>query len=257
MKPVNPKENQLWIFTGRTDAEAESPILWPPDVKSWLIEKGPDAGKDWRLEEKGAAEDETDSITDSMDVNLSKVQERVKDEEAWHAVVHGVTKSRTWLSDWTTTIKTKQKCISSLIGAGKEPTGRLQSQSPERTGVQLWGCREQDQTGGQTSTGMSHLQLPLFLGYSSHTQLPRGQCLNDLIWSHAPGGTGTLGDSPSLITGFNRRRGWLPQGKSGVLLLAEAGLDFGRTKSINAQYSQKTAEHTAFGLCLCLLVKVT
>ena len=153
-----------------------------------------------------------DSITNSMDVDLCKVQERVKDEEAWHAAVHGVTKSQTQLSNWTTTMKTKQEWIRSLFGAGKEPTGRLQSQSPERTGIQLWGCREQDQIGTQKSTGMSHLQLSLFWGCSSHTQLPRGQCLNDLIQSHAPRGTGTLGDSLSFITGFNRWRGWLPQG---------------------------------------------
>ena len=58
IKPVHPKENQPWIFTERIDAEAEVPILWPPDVKSWLIGKDPDAGKDWRQEEKGVAEDE-------------------------------------------------------------------------------------------------------------------------------------------------------------------------------------------------------
>ena len=58
IKPVNPKGNQSWIFTGRTDAEAESPILWPPNVNSCLIVKDPDAGKDWRHEEKGRAEDE-------------------------------------------------------------------------------------------------------------------------------------------------------------------------------------------------------
>ena len=58
MKPVNPKDSELWIFPGRTDAEAEAPILWPPDVKSQLIGKDPDAGKDWRWEEKGTTEDE-------------------------------------------------------------------------------------------------------------------------------------------------------------------------------------------------------
>ena len=58
IKPQNPKRNQSWIFTGRTDAEAETPILWPPDVKNWLIGKDPDAGKDWRQEEKGMTEDE-------------------------------------------------------------------------------------------------------------------------------------------------------------------------------------------------------
>ena len=69
IKPVNPK--QTWIFIGKIDAEA--PILWPPDVKNWLIEKDPDAGKDWR-QEKGMTEDERlDGITDSMDMNLSEL----------------------------------------------------------------------------------------------------------------------------------------------------------------------------------------
>ena len=58
IKLVNPKGNQSWIFTGRTDAEAETPIFWPPDAKGWLIRKDPDAGKDWRQEEKGMTEDE-------------------------------------------------------------------------------------------------------------------------------------------------------------------------------------------------------
>ena len=58
IKPVNPKGNQSWIFIGRTDAEVEALILWPPDVKNWLLRKDPNAGKDWRQEEKGTTEDE-------------------------------------------------------------------------------------------------------------------------------------------------------------------------------------------------------
>ena len=58
IKPVNPKRSQSWIFIGRTDVEAETPILWPSDVKNWLLGKDPDAGKDWRQEEKGMTEDE-------------------------------------------------------------------------------------------------------------------------------------------------------------------------------------------------------
>ena len=73
IKPINPKGNQPWIFIGRTDAEAELPTLWPPDAKSWLIGKDPDAGKDWEQEENGAAEETVRWLTDSMDLSLSKL----------------------------------------------------------------------------------------------------------------------------------------------------------------------------------------
>ena len=106
IKPVNPKGNQRWIFTRRTDAEAEAPILQPPDLKIWLIGKDLYSGKDWGQEEKGWQRIRwLDGITDSMDMSLSKLRKIVKDREASPAVVHGVTKSWTWLSDWTTTTK--------------------------------------------------------------------------------------------------------------------------------------------------------
>ena len=95
IQPIHPKGNQSCISIGRTDAEAEAPILWPPDVKSRLIWKDPDAGKDWGQEEKRTTEDEMlDGITDSVDVNLSKLQETVE-----NAAVYVVTKSWTQLSN--------------------------------------------------------------------------------------------------------------------------------------------------------------
>jgi len=84
IQPVPPKGNQSWIFIGRTDVEAETPVLWPPHVKSWLIGKDPDAGKDWRQEEKGMTEDEMVWIAlPTQWTSLSKLWELVMDREAW------------------------------------------------------------------------------------------------------------------------------------------------------------------------------
>ena len=102
IQPVHPKGNQSWIFTGGTDAETETPILWPPDAKNWLTGKDPDAGQDLGQEEKGTTEDDmVDGKSDSMDMSLSKLQELVMDREAWRGVVHGVATSWTRLSDRT------------------------------------------------------------------------------------------------------------------------------------------------------------
>ena len=102
IKSVHPKGNQSWIFIGRTNAEAVTPVLWPPDAKSWLIGKDPDLRKDWVQEEKWAREDEMVGWHyhhNSMDMSLSKLLEIEKDQEAWHAAVNRVVKSQTWPSD--------------------------------------------------------------------------------------------------------------------------------------------------------------
>ena len=97
-----PKGNQSWIFIGRIDAEAETPILWPPDVKNWLIWKDPAAGKDWRREDKGMTEDEMVGWHHWLNGHEFEYTLGVGDEqEAWRATVHGITKRQTWLSDWT------------------------------------------------------------------------------------------------------------------------------------------------------------
>ena len=99
---VNPKGNQSWIFIGRTNAEAEPPILWPPDVKNQLIRKDPDDGKNWRQEENGTTEDEMFGWHYWLSGHEFELALGVgMDRGAWRAAVHGVAKIRTWLSNWT------------------------------------------------------------------------------------------------------------------------------------------------------------
>ena len=99
IQPINPKGNPPWIFILRTGAEAEAPIVWPLDVKSWLIGRDPDAGKDWGQEERGTTEDEMVGWHHWLNRHeVSKLWEMVMDRVAWRAAAHGVAKS---LSDWT------------------------------------------------------------------------------------------------------------------------------------------------------------
>ena len=110
VKPVNPKRNHPWLFIGRTNVEAEAPILWPPDTKGRLIGKQhPDAGKVWSKRRRGQQRMKwldrwmvMVRMTDS-DMNLSKLQEMVEGRGDWYATAHGITKSQTQLCDWTIT----------------------------------------------------------------------------------------------------------------------------------------------------------
>ena len=112
IKPVNSKGNQYWAFIGRTGAEAETPILWPPHVKPRLIEKDPTSGKDWRQEEKGATEYEMVGWHHLMDMSLSKLWEIVKDRGGWCSVSPwGQKESNTtyWLN------KNNSKCLFHIL----------------------------------------------------------------------------------------------------------------------------------------------
>ena len=106
VKPVRPKGDQSWVFIGRTDAEAEAPILWPPDAKSWLIRKDPDAGTDWRQGEKGAIKDELVGWHHRLNGHeFEQAPEMVKDRKTWSSAVYEIAKSQTRLSDWTTKVR--------------------------------------------------------------------------------------------------------------------------------------------------------
>jgi len=116
IQPFHPKGNHSWLFIGRTDAEAETPILWPPDVKNWFIGKDPDAGKDWRWEEKGMTEDEIVGWHHRLNGHEFEPALGVGDGQGTQACCSPWgCKSRTWLRDWTELIYYKQITAISLV----------------------------------------------------------------------------------------------------------------------------------------------
>ena len=134
------KGDQPWVFFGRNDAKAETPVLWPPHTKSWLIGKDSDAGRDWEQEEKGTTEDEMAGWHHRLDGHEFEfeLQELVMDREAWRAVIHGVAKSWTRLSNWT---ELKPNWISKQKQAY---CVTLRNQLPyQKRGVELVGQEEQ------------------------------------------------------------------------------------------------------------------
>ena len=197
IKPVNPKGNQSWIFIGRTNAEAEAPTLWPPDAKNRLLRKDPDAGKDWRQEEKGMTEDEMAGWHHQLDGREFEQAAGVGDGQgSLVGCSPWVVKSRTWLSDWTDLCGEESTCqfrrcntqVQSLIG--KIPQRRKWQPTPvflpgkshgwsSLAGYSLWGCKESD-TSKQLSMHTQE-ETPESLLYF----LTRGTCKEEVMWAHS------------------------------------------------------------------------
>ena len=162
-QPVHPKGNQSWVFIARTDAEAETPILWPPDVKSWVIQKDPDAGKDWKREEKGMTEDEMVGWHHRLNGHEFEQAPGVGDGQGslmccspWNRrVAHDWVTELNWVVKNPPANSGDARQVQSLVGKIPQrrkwkPTlvflpGKYHGWS-SLAGYSLWGCKESDAT---------------------------------------------------------------------------------------------------------------
>ena len=192
IKLVNPKGNQSWIFTGRTDAKAGTPILWPPDVKNWLIWKDPDAGKDWGQEEKGTTEDEMVGWHQWLDGHEFEQAPGVGDGQG--NLVLGISKSQTRLRDWMELNWTMN------IGTIKLRATSQISLSQIDIGISLVALMVKNLPAIQeTQIGSQGWEDPLEKGMTTHSSILAWR----LPWTEEPCGLQSLG---SRTVGHDRVR---------------------------------------------------